>query len=1788
MKMKYKSAVAMALAISLAGGSTAGGMPQENTRWLLNAYAANRDSDDDGEERTASSSEASREEQDKASASEAKRKDRDDETEPAEKSVKTATASNAAAAAATSSSATRSEAARKNSPLDEDTLNAVLDAYRSVPVFADVNGNEVSAGIPVADTQSSFPYFSQKAGRTMGETGFEDIYGYQEKEYFLKGKAGIYGLEKGNTVVRSSYKKATGSSASRRSGSDESYINRVIVYMPEDMGSFSGKVFVDLLKESSRPDAAVWARSCDYFMRNGYAYVGITADTDSLKTLKKFDSDRYGILKWGGSGLSEEDRNGLIWDMLGQLGVMLKDEEGSSLLGGASADKVYLLGASEAGSLINTFVNCFGQANAAGISEDENGVSVYDGFVNVAGSLEDAPIGSRNQKRQDKKPYDSPVPFVVITGEGEFKSEYIGENSDTDENKYRYYLVVGASYDSADLPAAPAAWIEFRAGKGAADAPEMKMDKETKRPNTRTDLTMNAYINSVLDNLIGWSEGGSMPEGFAADEIQTDENGRDSYGNLLNGILPPQIAVPLAKYYEHANDKDSEIGGSMVYLSEEEMEEMYVSRDEYVESFRSALEDLVSEGYLIGEEAEKIEEIALNQPIFGYRASWFDEIETSMQRLPELTEISKEQKDGCCEIIYKASGTANIYGVLFENIPYIKTADVPYENYIRVCIPEEFSGKAVIELITKEDTPFDITKLKAEGIAFIGITADPEAAEQKGGSWNVTEGEGIPARKESGLLWDIISQTATAAGTLLDGMPCELVLGIEKDDKADAYTYYSVFSRFAGFLVNGIGVDEIQELDEPNKLSVLNSLDSTVPTLKSLLSLPTWSDVIKYQENDGGPIIGATMRNIIEKDGEFYKDSNGNNWVDIYEDWHYDSETRARDLVEKMTLWDKAGMMMINTKIMGKGGDYTKMFGKLQDMTTDASGLLNETYIPVEIMKKIGLTSIFGNEAYVGTTAAIRGLRMRHFIARENPSAGNMAEWINQMNLVAENDRLGIPVIVASNSRNENGEETFGMNDAIGVFSTWPGTLGLAAAVIKDWQNGADLSDSLIREFAETAGDEWNASGLKKGYMYMADTVTDPRWQRSYGAFSENPELNADIIGEVVEGFQKSDEGVQPDGVALTIKHFPGGGARENGFDPHYAEGKWNIYQTENSLQEYHLPAFERAAEKNASSIMPYYAIPALDRSEKQYDENGNVIPTNLVGFAFNREFITNILREQLGFKGYVNSDSGIIGNMDWGVDHFEDVSMKSALAVNAGTDIIGDTHNTSSIVKAVLRGRTGYYDSHADEIPEGYSAEQITLTEGRLNEANVRLLKEMFELGLFENPYRDPDEAESVVAEARSNPAIEEAHQKSVVLLKNTDGLLPLTEEKLKGKAVYVHWFGMADDDEGVKDDALIREKTAELIEGLGLGERGIKVTDNYTNADYALLFVYPSSGETFNATEGFLELGICTNKEIPNVEDGKPVSGTHLISTISEADLIQEIADAVHANGGKVISSVNVSLAWLVGNVETCSDAMLAGFYTLPSATMDVITGEVNPSGRLPLTLPKDDSVIEVNEDGICVSHNDIPGYVKDRYMPENMKDGNGKAYAYRDTDGNYYEFGFGLEYGEGGETPVDPGDTDKPGTGDGSEAEPGTGGFGSGSGGSHSSGTGGGSGSGGRVYTSAPNTAGTWKHDDKGWWFEYTDHTWPAGQWKQLVWNHIRSWYYFDADGYMATGWLKDGDHMYYLHPHADGTQGYMYVGWHLINGKWYYFSEVPGEALGHLLTDTETPDGCRVGADGVWIP
>ena len=688
--------------------------------------------------------------------------------------------------------------------------------------------------------------------------------------------------------------------------------------------------------------------------------------------------------------------------------------------------------------------------------------------------------------------------------------------------------------------------------------------------------------------------------------------------------------------------------------------------------------------------------------------------------------------------------------------------------------------------------------------------------------------------------------------------------------------------------------------------------------------------------------ITARCKGIIEADGLQFKDLDGTGELKPYEDWRLSPEERARDLVSRMTNEEKAGLMVIHDLPMGISTPPGK--------PTSHNGALNEQY---EEVTKRGRKTM-----QMPTTLQLASRHVRHIIVRENASPGQFAEWVNAMQEVCEGTRLGIPCIVASNSKNESSDICYDASQEANKFTTFPGTLGLAAS--RDME--------LIDAFARIVHDEFSVSNIRKGYMYMADCATDPRWFRTFGTFGEHPDLICEIMPRLIRGIQG--EHLDENGIAMTTKHFPGGGARENGFDPHYAEGKYNCYATPGSMDTYHLPGFRAAIQAGTSAIMPYYAIPSNAKSA--FPQNGAEQFDEEIAFAYNEQFINGFLRGQMGFDGVVNSDTGVMGSMAWGAEMYTKAG-RAARVLRAGTDMVSGEENPAPFAEAVSKG---YIDQET------------------FDQAAVRLLTELFRLGLFENPYVEGGEAADRAVNTPESQAIAyKAHQESIVLLKNQNALLPLTPEKLAGKKIYVEMLMRTDYSEAELQAMALSGSAANPKETVQAFARVIRqdnpdlvFVEDYHDADLAVLFLKPTSGSYFEATDGYLEL---------NIQKSTGVDVAH----------IQEIRNAVL----HVVMHVNLNLPYLLTNVEPMADALTVGFDSFSKAAFDIIKGTARPQGRLPITLPGSDAAIAVNENGVCASPNDVPGYDKARYMKD------GLTYAYRDAAGSEYLYGFGLTYPE-----------------------------------------------------------------------------------------------------------------------------------------------------------------------------
>ncbi len=473
------------------------------------------------------------------------------------------------------------------------------------------------------------------------------------------------------------------------------------------------------------------------------------------------------------------------------------------------------------------------------------------------------------------------------------------------------------------------------------------------------------------------------------------------------------------------------------------------------------------------------------------------------------------------------------------------------------------------------------------------------------------------------------------------------------------------------------------------------------------------------------PALGTRTAPILKIKNYNFKDLNKNNKLDKYEDWRLPQAERIQNLISQMTIEEKIGFMLISTTRLA--GDFS--FQQNAPKAEITNGFNEEDLVQnMNMFSKKPLP--YPMLSASGTTKGVKEKHLRHFILRANTSAKIMAEWANNLQALCETSRLGVPAIIASNPRNHiTIDASIGLSVGTTVFSRWPGELGLAAM--------RDLP--LTREFAEIAGKEWASVGLRKAYMYMADLATEPRWQRIEGTFGEDADLAANMMREVVLGFQGKTLGLGS--VALTTKHFPGGGPQVEGHDPHFVWGQDQHYP--GKMFDYHLKPFQAAIDAGTSSIMPYYAKPI----GTQYEE---------LAFAYNKAIIKDLLRGKMGFKGIINSDTGPIEMMPWGVEKLS-ISERYQKAIDCGVDIFSGSADPSQLLEVVKKGM---------------------VSEARINESVERLLKEKFDLGLFENPYVDAEMAQKTVGNAEYQKKADLALRKSIVLLRNDDKLLPISKK--------------------------------------------------------------------------------------------------------------------------------------------------------------------------------------------------------------------------------------------------------------------------------------------------------------------------------------------------------------------------------------------------------------------------
>ncbi|MFX0556590.1 glycoside hydrolase family 3 N-terminal domain-containing protein [Maribacter sp. CXY002] len=657
-----------------------------------------------------------------------------------------------------------------------------------------------------------------------------------------------------------------------------------------------------------------------------------------------------------------------------------------------------------------------------------------------------------------------------------------------------------------------------------------------------------------------------------------------------------------------------------------------------------------------------------------------------------------------------------------------------------------------------------------------------------------------------------------------------------------------------------------------------------------ILGLTVWSckeaTVPTSTQSKQQPLLGYRSATILTMEGLQFKDLNRNGLLDDYEDWRLTDEERSNDLVSKMTLEQKAGFMLIST---------TRLENDWSFDTPQSEGPITSGFNETDMVRSVNMFTrkpldypmIFA----AGTTKAVTQFHERHFILRANTTPRILAEWSNNLQALCESDGLGIPAIIASNPRNHiTIDASIGLSVGKTPFSVWPGELGLAA-----------MRDSvLVREFADIARQEWLATGIRKGYMYMADLATEPRWQRVEGTFGEDAELASQMIRDVVLGFQR--ERLGPTSIALTTKHFPGGGATEGGQDPHFDWGKREVFP--GGMFENNLIPFKAAIAAGTSAIMPYYSFPVGTKYEQ-------------VAYAYNKPILQDVLRGELGFDGIINSDTGPIHMMPWGVEQLS-VIERYKKAVEAGVNIFSGTADPTQLIETLKNNP----DLHEN-----------------VNISVQKLLLEKFRLGLFENPYTDVDMAEKIVGKKQFQEKADVAMRKSIVLLRNEDNgetkSLPI---RSKTKVYFETYYPK----KGAKSSNIYAPEA---------NDWDIDIVDNPDKADVIVVWVIPKSPSLFES-------------------DGSPL---HVSLSKNNVDI-----DYINRLSSKkpTVLVVNYSNPWAIDEVYNQSSstikAVLATFGTTPEAILDVLTGKFTPSAKMPFSTPVSDQAAQTQK-------SDVPGYME-----------------------------------------------------------------------------------------------------------------------------------------------------------------------------------------------------------------
>ena len=723
--------------------------------------------------------------------------------------------------------------------------------------------------------------------------------------------------------------------------------------------------------------------------------------------------------------------------------------------------------------------------------------------------------------------------------------------------------------------------------------------------------------------------------------------------------------------------------------------------------------------------------------------------------------------------------------------------------------------------------------------------------------------------------------------------------------------------------------------------------------------------------NKGGQTLGYSSSSgikILTVDGSAFKDLNKNGKLDKYEDWRLSWDERARDLAKQMTVEQIAGLML---------------YSRHQSIPAASRGFMAATYGG----KPFAESGLKAYELSDQQKEFLTKDNVRHVLITSVQSPDVAAEWNNNVQALVEGLGLGIPANNSSDPRHGTDASAEYNEGAGGRISMWPGPLGLAAT----------FDPALVKNFGRIAATEYRALGISTTLSPQVDLSTDPRWMRVSGTFGEDPLLSTEIARSYIDGFQTSagtkeiKDGWGFGSVNAMVKHWPGGGTGEGGRDAHYGYGKYAVYPG-NKFETHLIPFTEGAFKlegktRMASAVMPYYTV-AVNQDIKNNENVGN---------SYNSYLIKDLLRGKYKYDGVVCTDWSVTGDeaavdvfltgKPWGVEKLS-VAARHYKLLLAGVDQFGGNNEAGPVIEA--------YSMGVKEHGEKWMRE-------RMEQSAVRLLKNIFRTGLFENPYCNVPEAKAQVGKPEFMKAGFEAQLKSVVLLKNKGKILPLK----KDLTVYIpkkftpagrNFLGME-----------IQEKLDYPV-NLAIIKKYFKVTDDPLQADVAVAFINsPNSGGGYskedvkNGGTGYVPVNLQYGEYTAKNARATSMAGGDPLETFTNRTYKDKSSKAINItdlgmvndtyarmNGKPVIVFVNTANPIVFSEFEKNANAIMVHFGVQDQALMELITGSAEPSALLPLQMPADMEAVEAQfEDA-----------------PHDMK-------CYVDAEGNTYDFGFGLNW-------------------------------------------------------------------------------------------------------------------------------------------------------------------------------